>query len=77
MLGINELGYTTHSVTNTPRSSKDPGPRPDAIIFVCANFHVSEGRSEGQHFQQPEYRQLNGYISRLADGETIFTDITC
>ena len=75
MLGINELGYDYDTVVTKYAEvvGKIRDLAPDAIIFVCANLHVSEGRSSKDSiFNNPNIDKLNGDISRLADGETIF-----
>ena len=48
MLGINELGYQTEKTLQkneeTIRRLKEK--EPDAIIYVCANLHVTKARSD-------------------------------
>ena len=47
--------------------------QPDAIIFLCANMHVTEEQSaKDAIYNNTNVNRVNGMISELADNETIF-----
>ena len=75
MLGINELGsevekIITHyqELIGTIRAAQ-----PNAIIYIEANLHVAQSRSETDEIiNNPNINNLNFALSQLADGQTIF-----
>ena len=76
MLGLNELGYRFDA---TEQKYKDTVAKirelqEDAIIFLCANMHVTEEQSNKDViYNNTKVNQMNAMISGLADGETIFS----
>ena len=75
MMGINELGED-HDVS--ARKYKEAVEQiqqmqPDAIIYVCANLHVTEKQSlSHKTFNNTNIDAFNEKLSRLADHEMIF-----
>lgn len=75
MLGLNELGYRFDA---TEQKYKDTVAKirelqEDAIIYLCANMHVTEEQSNKDViYNNTKVNQMNAMISGLADGETIF-----
>lgn len=75
MLGINELGYdqgqTIERYKETIQSlqKKEPG----AIIYICANQHVSKARSDADKlYNNKNINSLNEKLETLADWETLY-----
>ena len=75
MLGLNELGYRFDA---TEQKYKDTVTKirelqEDAIIYLCANMHVTEEQSgKDEIYNNTKVNQMNAMIAGLADGETIF-----
>lgn len=75
MLGLNELGYRFDA---TEQKYKDTVAKirelqEDAIIYLCANMHVTEEQSgKDEIYNNTKVNQMNTMISGLADGETMF-----
>ena len=74
MLGINEIG--TNINVWCPKYleivNKVQETQPDAIIYVCANLHITHSRSEkDETYNNTRLNAMNDYAASLADGETI------
>lgn len=75
MLGINELGYRFEQTIErySEMLSKIQELQPDAIIFLGANLHVTEEKSNADTiFNNPNINRINESISAFADQQTIF-----
>ena len=75
MLGLNELGYRFDATQQKYRDTvnKIRELQEDAIIYLCANMHVTEEQSgKDAIYNNTKVNQMNDMISGLADGETIF-----
>lgn len=75
MLGINELGYdydqNVRRYTELVTAVREA--QPEAVIYVCANLHVTKKQSEkDEYFNNPNINRFNEAISVLADGENVF-----
>lgn len=79
MLGVNELGY--HFETTKTRFEqtveKICAAQPDAIIYLCANLHVTKAQSEKDKiYNNQNINLINEVIAALADGEKlIYLDV--
>ena len=75
-IGINEMG--TGTVDSFMEAYEDAVNhlrelQPDAVIYVCGIMCVKQSRSESDPiFNNPNIRERNDRIARLADGEHIF-----
>lgn len=75
MLGINEIGY---KYDNTVSKYKEliefiKEKESEALIFVQANIHVTQSRSESDKVvNNKAINELNFKLSELADSQTIF-----
>ena len=75
MLGINEVGY---KVSNTVEKYSEliefiKGKQSDAVIFIQANLHVTQRRSDSDKVvNNPAINRLNSELSKLADGKNKF-----
>ena len=75
MLGLNELGYRFDA---TEQKYKDTVARirelqEDAVIYLCANMHVTEEQSEQDAiYNNTNVNKMNNMIAGLEDKETIF-----
>ena len=75
MLGINELGYDFQRVLDKYNELYDfiREYQPDAAIFVQANLHVTQKRSESdKHINNSAINKLNKELKKLADNENTF-----
>lgn len=75
MLGINELGYDMDKTVSKYGEIIDSIKKyqPDAVIFVEANLHISNSRSESDDIiNNSSIDKLNLKLSNLADGKTVF-----
>ena len=75
MLGLNELGYRFDATTQKYKDTveKIRAKQEDAIIYLCANMHVTEEQSEKDEiYNNTHVDQMNDLIESLADNETIF-----
>ena len=75
LLGINELGCSTESIIAKIQELVDyiEQHQPQAIVFLQANMHVTESRSNSDEtFNNENIDALNEEIEKLADGENIF-----
>ena len=75
MLGLNELGYRFDAVEQKYKDTvaKIREQQEDAIIYLCANMHVTEAQSEKDKiYNNTNVNQMNDLIESLADNETIF-----
>ena len=75
MLGINELGYDyEQNVTKyTELIDAIRVAQPEAVIYICANLHVTEKQSEAdKYFNNDNINRFNREIEALADGESCF-----
>lgn len=75
MLGINELGYQFDTIRGKYEETieKIRMNQKDAIVFLCANLHVTEEQSKKDAIYNNEnVDRVNDMISHLADNETTF-----
>lgn len=75
MLGLNELGYSFESVARKYQETIEQirQYQEEAILFVCANMHVTQEQSEKDDiYNNANINKVNELISSLADGEKIF-----
>lgn len=75
MLGINELGYDFDQTVKRYGEllAAIHEAQPDAIIYICANLHVTEEQSlSDEYFNNININRFNEAIAKLADDETFF-----
>lgn len=75
MLGINELGYDHNKTTQKYGELVEQikKAQPSAIIFVEANMHVSQSRSDSDSiFNNKNIDKYNKAIKQFTDNETVF-----
>lgn len=75
MLGINELGYKFEKIVNNYGNLLEfiKTNQPQAKIFIEANLHVSQKRSESDaHINNAAVDKLNSELSKFADNVTTF-----
>lgn len=75
MLGINELGYDFENTVEKYQALVESvhEAQPDAIIYICANLHVTKTQSSSDmYFNNENINRFNLAISQLADGENSF-----
>ena len=75
MLGINELGYKMSATVKKYGEliEKIKSYQPQAILFIEANLHVSQSRSDSDPvFNNTNINTLNQEISQFADQKTVF-----
>ena len=75
MLGINELGYNQTATVKKYGEliEKIKQYQPQAIIFIEANLHVAQSRSDTDPvFNNDNINIFNQEISKFADQETVF-----
>lgn len=81
MLGINELGYPFEMLVQRYHNfiQSVQSLQPDSMIFVLANLHVTQSRSDTDAFiNNATINALNEAISALADNQHIFyLDANC
>ena len=81
MLGINEIGNDFSEIVKKYEKLVDyiQTYQPDATIFLQANLHVTQTRSDsGDYINNPAINRLNTAIAELADKENIyFLDANC
>ena len=79
MIGINELGYQFDQVEKkyAQRVETIKEKQPDAVIYLCANLHVTTEQSEKDAiYNNDNVNRLNAMIQGLADGHrTIYIDV--
>ena len=75
MLGLNELGYRFDSIQKKYQETVDKIRmyQEDAIIYLCANMHVTEEQSSKDAIYNNEnINRMNNLIASFADGKRIF-----
>lgn len=75
MLGINELGYRFENFEKKYKEilEKIRAAQGDAVIYLCANMHVSgEHSAQDEIYNNEKLDRVNEMIKSLADGETMF-----
>lgn len=75
MLGINELGYQFNATAQKYQSmvEKVRSLQPDAIIYLCANMHVTKEKSDQEEiYNNANVNQMNAMIAGLADQQMTF-----
>ena len=75
MLGINELGYDQKQTVEKYKATLDKihEIRPDAIIYICSNLHVTAAQSaKSETFNNRNIDAFNAEIQKFADHETFF-----
>ncbi len=79
MLGMNELGYRfeTTKARFEQTVEKICAAQPDAVIYLCANMHVTKEQSEKDEiYNNTNVNLINEVIAALADGERlIYLDV--
>lgn len=79
MLGMNELGYRFETTKERfgQTVEKIRAMQPDAIIYLCANMHVTKEQSEKDEiYNNTNVNLINEVIAALADGERlIYLDV--
>lgn len=75
MLGINELGYNFDTTVEKYNElvSQLRMAEPDAVLYVCANLHVTITRHENDEIHNNDsINKINAEIAKLADRKDIF-----
>ena len=75
MLGINELGYNFDTTVEKYQElvAQLRMMQPEAILYVCANLHVTETRdAHDKVHNNTNIDKINTYISTMADNRDIF-----
>lgn len=75
MLGMNELGYRFDTTKERYRETLDKilAAQENAVIYLCANMHVTQEQSKKDEIYNNENVNLiNELIASLADGERTF-----
>lgn len=75
MLGINELGYKFEGLQKKYQETIEyiRSYQEDAVIFLCANLHVTEEQSDKDPiYNNTNVNRVNEMIAGLADGITYF-----
>ena len=75
MVGINELGHNREAALNSYAEliSTIERTQPGAIIYICANLHVTESRSKTDAIiNNDNINEYNKELSAFADGENRF-----
>ncbi|MDD6188756.1 MAG: GDSL-type esterase/lipase family protein [Clostridiales bacterium] len=79
MLGINELGYDFDTTVKVYQEAVDKlrELQPDAVIYLGANLHVSQERSDNDKLYNNEnIDRFNQSVARMADGEhVVYVDV--
>lgn len=75
-IGINEMGTgTTDSFMEAYETAvrRLQELQPDALLFLCSIMYVTQDRSDTDPiFNNPNIRDRNNRIAKLADGQTVF-----
>lgn len=75
MLGVNELGYSFNTTVTryTEMVERIQEAQPDAFIFLQANLHIAQEKSETSPvYNNENIDRFNEEIEKLADGERRF-----
>lgn len=75
MSGLNESGYKLNVIMNQYTSIVEQirEAQPDAIIFLCANLHVSAKMDKTEKYRNNKtLNEINEGIKTLADNKSIF-----
>lgn len=75
MLGINELGYQFDSIQKRYEETvtKIREAQPDAILYVCANLHVTQEKSlSDKIYNNDNLNRVNEMVHALADDQSVF-----
>lgn len=75
MLGINEIGYNFNRTISEYNKLIEliKSKQANAVIFVQANLHVTNSRSESDKVvNNGAINKLNTELSKMADGKTVF-----
>lgn len=75
MLGMNELGYSFERTADKYKETVEKiiELQSDAILYVCANLHVTREQSEKDElYNNDNIDKMNAMIAGLADGQRIF-----
>lgn len=77
MVGINELGDSTQNILRNTGLLRDTVARlePNAVIFLCANLHVTAEYSQNgskPYINNDKINEVNDGIAELADNKTTF-----
>ena len=76
LLGINEIGYSYSWIVSNYSKTLEYIRiyQPDAKIIIQSNMHVTKKKSDANPntFSNARIDELNGLLSKLADGKNIF-----
>lgn len=75
MLGINELGYQTEKTIakNEETIQQIKKQQPEAMIYLCANLHVTKARSDRDELiNNKKIDKFNGKLKTLTDNNRIY-----
>lgn len=75
MIGMNEIGYSYETSVSKYHQlvEKIRQYQPEAVLFLCANLHVSEEQSETDPlYNNKNINIMNEMIAKLQDGYTSF-----
>lgn len=75
MLGINELGYTFDQTVNVYKDMIEhiEAMQPDALIFLQANLHITEKKSETSPiYNNANINRFNQEVQQMADSRKRF-----
>lgn len=79
MLGINEVGYNIDVLKNkfTELFSKVRVYQPEAVIYMCANLHITHERSAVDSvYNNEKLNAINDFFASLCDGDkTRYIDV--
>lgn len=79
MLGMNELGYRFETTKERFEQTVEKlcAAQPNAVIYLCANMHVTKAQSEKDEiYNNINVNLINEVIEGLADGERlIYLDV--
>ena len=74
-LGINECGYTLPSIDEAFGNliKRIEESQPDAIIYICANIHLTNGKSSSDKtYTNTKLNAINDLMKKYADDKTKF-----
>lgn len=79
MLGINEIGSNLEGIKAkyTALVNKVIETQPNAIIYLCANLHITHSRSQRDStYNNTRLNAINNFVATLADGsKTRYVDV--
>ncbi len=75
MIGINELGYDFNVNVQKYNSlvEKLKNSEPEAVIYLCANMHVTKERSDSEElFNNTNIDRFNAEVKKMTDAKEFF-----